>query len=231
MGMITLMNDSTFHILKLQSFAYKEEMMGQSLENIIPNTGLLHVLDTGKAELDDEQRLNNTVIVMNRIPIIHQGEVVGAIASIRDKTEVIKMAEELTGAKKMAWSLRAQNHEFMNKLHTISGLIQLNEYEEALQFISEVAKVRSNISNILAQNMKDRFLSALLLAKYNKAEEARVKLRIDKASKLANLPQNMTSQEIVSIVGNLIENALDAVKNDGTGEMLVKILEDDQFLN
>lgn len=231
MGMITLMNDSTFHILKLQSFAYKEEMMGQSLENIIPNTGLLHVLDTGKAELDDEQRLNNTVIVMNRIPIIHQGEVVGAIASIRDKTEVIKMAEELTGAKKMAWSLRAQNHEFMNKLHTISGLIQLNEYEEALQFISEVAKVRSNISNILAQNMKDRFLSALLLAKYNKAEEARVKLRIDKASKLANLPQNMTSQEIVSIVGNLIENALDAVKNDGTGEILVKILEDDQFLN
>ncbi len=54
----------------------------------------------------------------------------------------------------MAWSLRAQNHEFMNKLHTISGLIQLEEYDEALQFISDMAKSRNNISNILSHNIK-----------------------------------------------------------------------------
>ncbi|MCS4454182.1 Spo0B domain-containing protein [Clostridium botulinum] len=54
----------------------------------------------------------------------------------------------------MAWSLRAQNHEFMNKLHTISGLIQLEEYDEALQFISDMAKSRNSISNILSHNIK-----------------------------------------------------------------------------
>ena len=117
----------------------------------------------------------------NRVPIISRGKIVGAIASFRDKTEVTKLAEELTGVKKLAWSLRAQNHEFMNKLHTISGLIQLEEYDEALQFISDVAKVRSNISNILTENIKDASISALLLSKYNKAEECRVKLKIDES--------------------------------------------------
>ncbi|AKA67701.1 sensor histidine kinase [Clostridium scatologenes] len=141
------------------------------------------------------------------------------------------MAEELTGVKKMAWSLRAQNHEFMNKLHTIAGLIQLEEYNEALEFISDIAKVRSNISNILTDNIKDASLSALLLSKYNKAEECRVKLQIDENSKLKKLPEGMISDEIISVVGNLIENSLDEVKNDGTGIIYVKIAEDGHLLS
>lgn len=160
-----------------------------------------------------------------------QGKVIGAIASFRDKTEVTRIAEELTGVKKMAWSLRAQNHEFMNKLHTIAGLIQLEEYEQALEFISDVARVRSNISNILTENIKDPSIAALLLAKYNKAEECRVNLKIDEGSKLSKLPEYITSEEIVSVLGNLIENSLDEVKNDGTGLIYIKIIEDGHFLN
>jgi sensor histidine kinase regulating citrate/malate metabolism len=71
----------------------------------------------------------------------------------------------------------------------------------------------------------------LLLAKYNQAEEARVKLKIDEDSSLSKLPQGMSSEEIVSIVGNLIDNSLDEVKNDGTGLIYVKIAEQDNYLN
>ncbi|MCS4468808.1 Spo0B domain-containing protein [Clostridium botulinum] len=131
----------------------------------------------------------------------------------------------------MAWSLRAQNHEFMNKLHTISGLIQLEEYDEALQFISDMAKSRNSISNILSHNIKNPSISALLLSKYNKAEECRVSLKIDENCKLTKLPQHMTSEEIVSIIGNLIENSLDEVKNDGTGLIYIKIVENKNYLN
>ena len=228
---ITLINDSALNILHFENSISKEHIIGQNVEVVIPNSRLINVLETGESEFEEEQRINNTIIMTNRVPIISRGKIVGVIASFRDKTEVTRMAEELTGVKKMAWSLRAQNHEFMNKLHTISGLIQLEEYDEALQFISDVAKVRSNISNILTENIKDASISALLLSKYNKAEESRVKLKIDEGSRLTKLPEHITPEEIISIVGNLIENSLDEVKNDGSGLIYIKIVQNESFLN
>jgi len=227
---IALINDSALNILHFENMIDKEHIIGKNIEEVIPNSRLINVLETGKSEFEEEQRINNTIIMTNRVPIISRGKIVGAIASFRDKTNVTRMAEELTGAKKMAWSLRAQNHEFMNKLHTIAGLIQLEDYDEAMQFISDVAKVRSNISNILTENIKDASLSALLLSKYNKAEENRVKLKIDENSKLTKLPQYMTSEEIVSVIGNLIENSLDEVENDGNGFIYIKIVENKHIL-
>jgi two-component system CitB family sensor kinase len=230
-GRITLINDSALSILHFEDSVNKEDMIGQNIEEIIPNTRLINVLETGRSEFGKEQRINNTLIMTNRIPIMNRGKIVGAIASFRDKTEVTRIAEELTGVRKMAWSLRAQNHEFMNKLHTIAGLIQLEEYNEALQFISDIAKVRSDISNILTENIKDASLSALLLSKYSKAEECRVKLKIDENSTFTKLPQYMTQEELVSVIGNLIENSLDEVENDGTGFIYIKIVENEKFLS
>jgi len=230
-GRITLINDSALNILHFENDIDKDIIIGQNIEEVIPNTRMINVIETGESEFEKEQRINNTIIMTNRIPIVNRGKVVGAIASFRDKTEVTRMAEELTGVKKMAWSLRAQNHEFMNKLHTISGLIQLEEYDEALEFISDIAKSRNNISNILTEKIKEPSLSAILLSKYNKAEESRVKLIIDKDSKLTRLPEYMTSEDIVSIVGNLIENSLDAVNSDGSGEIYIKIIENDDMLH
>ena len=230
-GKVTLINDSAINILNFDKKIDIDKIIGNYIEDVIPNTHLINILESGESEFEKEQRINNTIVMTNRIPIINKSEVVGAIASFRDKTEVTKMAQELTGVKRLAWSLRAQNHEFMNKLHTISGLIQLEEYEKALEFISDVAKTRSNISNILTKNIKDASLSALLLSKYNKAEESRVKLKIDENSKLTKLPQHMTSSEILSVIGNLIENSLDEVKNDGTGYIYIKIVENNDFLS
>ena len=231
LGRITLINDSALNILHFEDKINKEDIIGHNVEEVIPNTSMIKVLETGKSEFEREQRINNTLIVTNRIPITNRGKIVGAIASFRDKTEVTKMAEELTGVKKMAWSLRAQNHEFMNKLHTISGLIQLEEYDEAVKFISDIAKSRNRISNVLTENIENSSVSALLLSKYNKAEECRIKLKIDEKSKLTKLPQYMTSEEIISIIGNLIENSLDEVKNDGTGLIYIKISENEYYLN
>lgn len=229
-GKITLINDSALNILHYENSIDKNDIIGKNIEEVLPTTRLITVLETGKCEFQKEQRINNTVIMTNRIPIKDRGKVVGAIATFRDKTEVTRLAEELTGVKKMAWSLRAQNHEFMNKLHTIAGLIQLEEYDEALQFISDVAKNRSKISSILTSKIKDPSLSAILLSKYNKAEESRVKFKIDEDSTLRSLPQHMTSEDIVSVVGNLIENSLDEVSNDGEGEIYIKIVQHKDWL-
>lgn len=229
-GKITIINDSALNILHYGNQVDKNQIIGSNIEDFFPTTRLLTVLETGEGEFEKDQRINNTVIMTNRIPIKDKDKIVGAIATFRDKTELTKLAEELTGVKKMAWSLRAQNHEFMNKLHTITGLIQLEEYDEAIQFISDVAKSRNKISGILTKNIKDSYLSAILFSKYNKAEENRVKFKIDENSSITSLPQFMTSEEIVSIIGNLIENSLDAVSNDGDGQIYIKIEQQSEFL-
>ncbi|AFK85510.1 MULTISPECIES: ATP-binding protein [Thermoanaerobacterium] len=230
-GKITLINDSALKILHFEDRINENDIIGKNINEFIPNTRFINVLETGKPVFEEEQRINNIIIITNIVPLVNKGKVIGAIASFRDKTEVTKMAEELTGAKNMAWSLRAQNHEFMNKLHTISGLIQLGEYDKVLEFISDISKSRNNVSNILTDNIKNSSVSALLLSKYIKAEECRVKLKIDENSKLVKLPEYMTSEEIVSVLGNLIENSLDEVKNDGTGLIYVKIIQNEKFLN
>lgn len=224
-GNITLVNDSALNILHYENQIDKNSIIGKNIDEIFPTTNLVKVLEEDKCKFEEEQKINNTVIMTNKIPIKDRDKVIGAIATFRDKTEVTRLAEELTGVKKMAWSLRAQNHEFMNKLHTISGLIQLEEYDEALQFISNVAKNRNNISSILTKKIKDPSLSAILFSKYNKAEENRIKFNIDESSKISKLPKFMDSEDIVSIVGNLIENSLDAVDNDGSGEVYIKIIQ------
>lgn len=226
-GKIILFNKEAGIILGLT-----DDCIGKHITELIKDSRVPEVLVNGEPLENVEVKIRPGISVMSKInPLKNdKNQVIGVVVNFRNLTELKKLAEELTGIKKMAWSLRAQNHEFMNKLHTISGLIQLEEYDEALQFIADVAKVRNKVSDILTKNIKDASLSALLLSKYNKAEECRVKLKIDKDSKLTKLPEYITSEEIVSLVGNLIENSLDVVKNDGTGEIYIKIFEEEDIL-
>ncbi|AKA67700.1 PAS domain-containing protein [Clostridium scatologenes] len=85
-GKITLINDSALNILHLKNKIDKDQVVGQNVEDIIPNTRMMNILETGKCEFEEEQRLNDTIIMTNRIPIMSREKVVGAIASFRDKT-------------------------------------------------------------------------------------------------------------------------------------------------
>ncbi|MGD9568881.1 MAG: ATP-binding protein [Sedimentibacter sp.] len=181
------------------------------------------------ATLDDiEIKIRPGVTILCKYNVLKndKDKVIGQVINFRDMTEVKKAAEELTGIRKMAWSLRAQNHEFMNKLHTISGLIQLEEYDEALKYISKAAKSRNSITEVITRNIKNVKIAALLLAKYYKAEEMRISLEIDKQSYINDVTELMTDDDLVSVIGNLIENSLDAVNVDGTGKIYFNILED-----
>lgn len=160
----------------------------------------------------------------------HKNETIGVVCSFQDLTEVKQMAEALTGIKKMTYALRAQNHEFMNKLHTISGLIQLEEYDKAIDYISYISKERKEISGILSNKIKNAHISALLLAKYNKATEAKISLEIDPDSNLIEIPQSITEDEVCSIIGNLIENAIDELVKFENGKILVRLRSDDEGL-
>lgn len=226
-GNITLFNKEAGKILDL-----KEDAIGKHISNFVYGTRIDYALNSGKTLENLEVKVRPGVSIISKYTPLknEKGQLIGILINFRNLTEVKKLAEELTGIKKMTWSLRAQNHEFMNKLHTIGGLIQLEEYDEALKFINNIANERKNVSTIITKKIKDISVAALLLAKYSKAEEARIKLTIDEDSSLIKLPSYITSEELVSVLGNLIENSLDEVKNDGSGEIYVKVYEEEKLL-
>lgn len=224
-GYITLFNEEASRILGL-----KESDIGKPITNFTYESMALTVLNNGKSLTNVEIKVRPGLNIMCKYSIIRgfKNQILGLVITFEDLTEVRKMAEELTGIRKMAWSLRAQNHEFMNKLHTISGLIQLEEYDEVIKFINVIVESKRSITAIISDKIKNVSLAALILSKYSKCEEARINLIIDDNSKVTKLPQYMTSEELVSVVGNLIENSIDAVKNDGTGEIYVKVFEEEE---
>jgi len=226
-GHITLFNEEAGRILGLQ-----QRDIGKPITDFTYESMADVVLKSGETKKNIEIKVRPGVSIMCKYNPIkgYRNQVLGLVVTFEDLTEVRKMAEELTGIKKMAWSLRAQNHEFMNKLHTISGLVQLEEYDEAVKYINVVATSKKNITTIISDKIKDVSIAALILSKYSKCEEARINLIIDDNSKITRLPEYMNSDELVSVVGNLIENSIDAVKNDGTGEIYVKIYEEDSIL-
>jgi len=204
---ITLVNEAGRRLLGL-----KGEVMGTSIQEALPNTRLPMVLETREPEFDHEQVLGETVVLTSTVPIIVDGEVVGAIASFRDKTEVTRLAEELTGVKKFVEALRAQTHEFMNKLHTIAGLIQLGSYDEAVDYIFQTTRIQQDVVSFILKKVKDPATAGLLLGKLSEARERGVVVEIDPKSLLTSLPAHFDSNAVAVVLGNLLQNAIEAVE-------------------
>jgi two-component system sensor histidine kinase DctS len=189
-----------------------QEIVGHKIFELIPNSNLPEVLRTGEAQINSQMYINETIVVVNRVPIRFKGEIIGAMATFQDKTEANRLAEELTGVKSFIEALRVQNHEHMNKLHTIAGLIQLEKYERALDYIYGLTEEQQEITGLLTENIFDHSIAGLLLGKYTRAKELKAELIIDHKTRLRELPSCLETGDLVIIVGNLIENALDAVR-------------------
>jgi two-component system, CitB family, sensor kinase len=191
------------------------------------------ILESGATLYNREIKTRLGITLLCNYSPLKQGEhkITGVVINFRDMTKVKHLAEELTGIKKLTWALRAQNHEFMNKLHTISGLIQLGEYDNAVQYISDTAKTRQDIMGILTNRIKNPTVAGLLLAKFNKVSESRIVMELDPDSILNSVPEGVTSEEISSVLGNLIENATDALLGMKVANIKVKIYECSETLN
>jgi len=216
---ITLFNDAARRLLGITT-----DVTGKTINEIVPNSRLPYVLETGLPEYDQEQVINDTVILTNRVPIRSGKEVVGAVASFRDRTEVKRLAEELTGVKKLVEGLRAQSHEFMNKLHTISGLIQLGSYQEAIDYIAHVTRSRQDLVSFLTRHVPDPTLAGLLLGKISEAQEKGVNVELDPRTHLAHPGAGLDSHDLVVILGNLLENAIYIVQQQDPSRRQVNVL-------
>lgn len=217
---VSLVNESARRILSIG-----EDVVGRPLTEIIPFARMGRVLASTEPESNAEMTLHGVTVIVNRAPIVVGGEIVGAVSTLRDTSEVRALAEELTGVKQYVEGLRAKTHEFMNRLQTVAGLLELGEYEEAEWFIAKTQRTQQEALRFLTQRVRDPKTSALLLGKLQLAEEKHVSLVIEPGTRIGPLPPAV-SDACVHILGNLIDNALDATQGVPHPEVTVTLLEE-----
>ncbi len=204
---VTIFNNKARSILGVDG-----QLVGRSIYEILPDTRLPEILDYNYPIYNKELQINNHNILSNRIPIEVNQQTVGAVAVFQDQTEVKKLAEELTGVKAFVQALRIQNHEHKNKLHTIAGLLQLGSYRQALEYIFQVKEEQEELTKFLNERIKNDNLSGLLLSKVGHGKELGITVEIDRNSRLTHFPEGLDHHDFVIILGNLINNAFDAVQ-------------------
>lgn len=216
---ITLINDSARKLLRIE----ETDIIGEKVTKLFPTSRLPEVLKTGVAEYDREQMVNDTIIISNRVPIENGEKTVGAIATFRDKTMITRLAEEVTGVKQIVEALRANTHEFMNKLHVILGLIEIKEFEEAKKYIIHTSKNQQQIMTLVMGKIKDPTIAGLLLGKISRAKELGITMNITSDSYLEKREGKITSSILITILGNLIENAMEAIGLSEKEERVIEV--------
>ena len=142
------------------------------------------------------------------------------------------LAEALTGSRHLVEAMRAYAHEFINKLHTILGLIQLDRVEQAEQYILDVSEVHHQSVSRVMNQIEDTAVAALLVGKASRAAELGIQLQVDPRSSLSGEEHMLPSGVMVTILGNLIENATESLNKSTRKqkEIHVSILEDPEGL-
>lgn len=153
---------------------------------------------------------------------------IGVVATFRDRTEATKLAEEITGYTQIVNALRANSHEFLNKLHIILGLIQIGEVEEAKEFILGVKRDQEYVISSIMKKIKDPILVGLILGKESRAKELGIKFKVTGKTFLEEIEDKNLRTKIITILGNLIENAFEATryKRIENKKVLFEIIED-----
>ncbi|MFJ8237360.1 ATP-binding protein [Ureibacillus sp. NPDC094379] len=206
-GLLTLIN----HSAKSMLGAIDGDFIGQHINFILQNIKIEDVLQKGESIDNVELLINEKVFIFNFIPIVENNQVMGVVSSFRDKTELKKLIETISEVREYSEGLRAQTHEYSNKLYLLSGLIQLERYQDAFDFIQKESAIHQQQNRILFNQIHDINVQAILLGKLGKASEKKITLEIDSDSYVDPLPTHIVVTDIITIIGNLIDNAFDAV--------------------
>ncbi|GAA1345014.1 sensor histidine kinase [Saccharothrix algeriensis] len=214
---ITLVNDHARELLDLPP-----EVVGRAVDDPgLALDGRLRDVLTGRSTGADQLVLGRgRVLTLNRMPL----DVHGAVVTLRDRTELMTLQEELDANRHATDTLRAQAHEFSNRLHTIAGLVELGEYDEARGFIDRISGAQGRWRAEVGTRIADPAVAALLIAKASLAAERGIGLRLDPGSALGPVDE-VLSTDLVTVLGNLVDNALDALAGRGWVEVSVRLVD------
>ena len=203
-GRVSLVNDQALDLLGMGG-----DSAGRLVDEVLPDGRIRELLKGGASEHDEVLAAGDRVLVANRMPVVARGGVIGYVLTLRDRTELVDVLRELDSVRGLSDALRAQAHEFSNRLHTIAGLIELGRNDEALRLITSETTSQQELADDVARKVESPVLAALLLGKSVVAAERGVELTLSADSHVS--ADGGDSRALVTIVGNLIDNALEAV--------------------
>ena len=215
-GHVTLANDEARRLLQLDP-----EVVGQRLADVLPVEQVREVLTGPTPGRDELVLVGGRVLVVNRTPVDVRGQHIGMVVTLRDRTELEALLREIDDLRNLSEALRAQEHEFASKLHVIGGLVELRRYDDAVRFINRSSQLHQDLAAVLLERRGDPILAALLLGKCVVAGERGVQLKV---SEFVDVTADLgDSAGLVTIVGNLVDNALESAAGAPAGTGVVEV--------
>ncbi|HEV7678854.1 MAG TPA: sensor histidine kinase [Candidatus Dormibacteraeota bacterium] len=203
-GRITLVNDEARDLLGLDATC-----VGRPVDDALPGGRIRDMLSEGSAGIDEIVVNGDRVLVANCMPVAARGGVIGYVVTLRDRTEIEGALRELDSVRGMSDALRAQAHEFSNHLHTLAGLIEMGRTDEALRLIDAERTSQQELAAGVARQVNHPILGALLLSKSVVAAERGIDFQLSADTDVGG--DLGDARSLVTIAGNLVDNAFDAV--------------------
>ncbi|MER7834520.1 sensor histidine kinase [Streptomyces sp. NPDC096040] len=201
-GRITVINDEARNLLGLGT------ALGSRLEEVLPEGRLRRALDGTLTGADLSVLTDDHCLVVNRMPVTLQGRELGAVVTVRDRTELIGLLRELDSVRGLTDALRAQQHEFTNRMHTVAGLLDIGDHDAAFEYAVESAGADQALTESVRERIGNALLVGLIVAKTTVAAERGVRMVLSDDSALGEDPPHL--RRLLTIVGNLLDNAIDA---------------------
>ncbi|MCG5432744.1 ATP-binding protein [Mycobacterium sp. MYCO198283] len=205
-GVITVLNDSARELLGLPDTTVGSRIDEVGLDDAVVDYVLSG--DDGRSPAETVIATGTRLLALNRRTARSGGAHIGTVTTMRDSTELAAMRAQLSSHKSVTDTLRAQTHEFANQLHTISGLVELGEYDAVRDLVGTLTRRRAEISAEVTRRIFDPAVAALLIAKTSLAAENGVTLRVSTRSRLAALEPALAT-DVITVLGNLIDNAVE----------------------
>ncbi|MCP2626748.1 sensor histidine kinase [Mycolicibacterium smegmatis] len=209
-GSITVLNDSACELLGIGPDAVGRHVGAIGLEPAV-----VEFLLSGHDRTDETANESDVIIAtrsrvlaLNRRAASSQGHRIGTVTTMRDSTELAALQAQLSSHRSVTDTLRAQTHEFANQLHTISGLVQLGEFDAVRELVGTLTRRRAEINDAVTQHVSDPAVAALLIAKTSLAAESGVALTLTDDSHLAALDPALAT-DVITLLGNLVDNAVE----------------------
>jgi len=202
-GRVQLANDEARRLLDLP-----DDVVGRPLDDLGLAPALVAAARGRTASPDDIYLAGDRALVVSSAPASWEGREVGAVVTLRDHTELRTVTGELDVVRGLTETLRSQNHESANRLHTVVSLIEMGRPEEAVEFATEELQLAQLLTDRVVSAVGDPVVAALLLGKSAEAAERGIELEVDgQLGQVSDLP----SRDLVTVLGNLVDNAFDAV--------------------
>ncbi len=220
-GNIYLANDAARAILR------QSELVGKETKQLDDASHLFHL--DGDDFLDKVAQLGSDGVIINRVTMrTSNGEPAGAVFTLRQRSELQALSDRISQVDKYLESMRVAHHEHQNKLSVISGLLQMGAFDKALSVcLAQAAQNQTRIDSLQGVKSMPQ-LTALLLAKLSKARESNQSLNIACYGDLSGLTQRVSEEQVCSLVGNLIDNGLEACQGQNDATMVVKLRETEE---